>query len=445
MIRVTKKRLLIVAGIFLALVLAAQIYDIAHRAQAASAEPANMRPITIWYGNPDIQSYMEDAAHTLSVKLGTEVTATMVLEVDYIENICEQSVAEEMKGPDLYVASSALLEKARLAGLTTAVDEEGVEDEYSEHALQAMTCQGELVARPFYLETSFFLYNNYYVDPERNGVPETIDAILAWAENYEADEVTGLVENIFQWNVADVMEDYLFLGGYTDLGGTYGDDKSQVSIDLEKAAKCMEYYQNLNAFFAIDADTITSDAVIQNFIDGKTVFTIANVPMLTKVNEAVINGEIPEYVTSRTVKTEDGTEEVQELNYDSFYGIAGIPNLTEELETKGLSVTTGVVVNPYSPQRESAESCARYLTEDAAGTLYETSGVYPASKSAIQALPARLQNIAPIYEEAQETPKIMELSNIWLQMEATLSDIWRGEDVQEELEAFSDLLQRQLQ
>lgn len=444
MIKVTRKRLLIVAALFLSVIVVIQIYDWIHRFRETSAEPLQLQQVSIWYTDPELQKYMEDASAVLTDRLGTEVTAQMVSEVDYIETICERSVAETMEGPDLYVVSSELLEKARLAGLTTEVTDPDLEEKFPTHALQAMTCHGKVVARPFFLETSFLLYNNYYVDPNRRGVPDTIDQILEWSENYEADEVTERVENIFQWNVADVMEDYMFLGGYTELGGVYGDDPSQVSIDLEKAAECMQYYQNLNAFFAIDADTVTFEEVTKNFIDGKTVFTIANIPMLVSVEKAVASGEIPEYVTSRTITTEEGEEEVQELSYSSFYGIAPLPNLTDELRTRGLSVTNGVVVNPYSPQRELAVSCAKYLTEGGTGTLYEKSGEFPAYRSAVLNLSEVQQSIVPVYENSQEVPKIMELSNIWLQLEASLSDIWRGDDVNEKLESFAGLLHRQL-
>ena len=48
------------------------------------------------------------------------------------------------------------------------------------------------------------------------------------------------------------------------------------------------------------------------------------------------------------------------------------------------------------------------------------------------------------YEAAAEVPKIMELSNMWLQLEVALADIWRGEDAGEEMAGFMELLQAQL-
>lgn len=49
------------------------------------------------------------------------------------------------------------------------------------------------------------------------------------------------------------------------------------------------------------------------------------------------------------------------------------------------------------------------------------------------------------YEQAAEVPKIMELSNVWLQLEVVLADIWRGADAGEELARFSELLDGQLE
>ena len=131
----------------------------------------------------------------------------LVSEVDYIENISERSVAETMTGPDLYVLGSSQMEKAALAGLTDQLDDKQMADTYSEKAVHAVTYDGKVMAYPFYVETSVLLYNRYYADE----APATIDAVLDYSENYEASEVTAKVENMFEWNVADVIENYMFL------------------------------------------------------------------------------------------------------------------------------------------------------------------------------------------------------------------------------------------
>lgn len=431
-------------------------------------------PLRIWYTDPDIQAYMEASASEMAARYQVEVHAELVSEVDYIENISRKSVAEEMEGPDVYVASSDLLEKAFLAGLTTLADDKNLTEQYSEKAVQAATYAGDVIAWPFYIETCVMLYNRYYVRPEE--VPADIEDILTYAENFEADDLTGRVENIFKWNVADVIDNYMFLGAYTDLGGPNGDDKSQVSMDLDRAAECMNYYQSLNEFFAIDADTVTSEEVIREFIDGKTVFTIVNVPMLAELDRAVSQGELPEYPTERTLTGENGEEIVESLNYEPFYQVAPLPALTDSLDSRGLSVTNSVVVNPYSSNVEAAKACARYLTQERAGKLFEEAGKLTACKDLLgtskehteekdrsflgyqslyerllgekgvnQAVPSEEQLVVyEAYEKAAEVPKIMELSNMWLQLEVVLADIWRGQDAGEKMTAFSELLKEQL-
>ena len=463
-----------IIAVLLVLLLGAQMVHMGWKNRPEEEEEVVIEhPLLIWYTDPDIQAYMEAAAAEMTARHQVEIRAELVSEVDYIEKISEQSVAEEMTGPDLYVASSALLEKAVLAGLSVPVKDSDLAGTYSEKAVQAVTCNGEPAAWPFYIETCVMLYNRYYVSPEE--VPSDIEDILTYAENFEADDLTSRVENIFKWNVADVIDNYMFLGAYTDLGGPNGDDKSQVSMDLDKVTECLTYYQSLNEFFAIDADTVTSEEVIKEFIDGKTVFTIVNVPMLAELDRAVREGSLPEYPAERTVTGEDGTETVESLSYTPFYEVVQLPALTDTLDSRGLSVTNSVVVNPYSGNVEAAEACARYLTQERAGRLYEEASKLTACRSLLsgdtqpvqeeesslfgyrslyESLLGDQESAAPVssehltvyeaYEKAAEVPKIMELSNMWLQLEVILEDIWRGQDAGEKVSGFAGLLEAQL-
>ena len=124
------------------------------------------QPLLIWYTDPDVQAYMEAAAAEVSARYQVEVKAELVSEVDYIEKICEKSVAEKMEGPDVYVASSALLEKAALAGLTTPVPDQNLAGTYSEKAVQAVTYDGQPVAWHFYIESCVMLYIRFFVETE---------------------------------------------------------------------------------------------------------------------------------------------------------------------------------------------------------------------------------------------------------------------------------------
>ncbi|MCD8361474.1 MAG: extracellular solute-binding protein [Lachnospiraceae bacterium] len=424
----------------LALMFLAQCIHSALENRPVEPELVEEQPILVWYTDPELQEYMETTAAEAEEAYGIEVNTGLVSEVDYIETIGERSMAEEMTGPDLYVASSSQLEKAYLAGLASRLDDDGIAEEYSEKAAHAVTYDGETVALPFYIETCFLLYNRYYTEE----APATIDDILTYAEAFESDDVTSLVENIFAWNVADVIDNYMFLGAYTELGGEDGDDKEQVSLDLEKIEECLSYYQSLNEYFAIDADTVTSDDVIQDFIDGRTVFVIANVAMLAQLDQAVDAGELPEYPTERTVTDENGEETTEELSYEPFYAAAALPDLSSELASRGLSVTNSIVVNPYSANTEMAEAVARYFTEDKADELYSMVGKLPAYRNLAEDPTPAWEAVCTAYDAAAETPKIIELSDMWLNLEATLADIWRGEDAGDEIAEFAGLLESRL-
>ena len=430
----------IIRGVFVACLILAQLLSAPGAAPKETVSGLEDRSLTVWYTDPQMQPYMEAAAQAFTADYWVPVKAELVSEVDYIETIFQRSTQEVPSGPDLYVASSELLEKAALAGVVTELDQSELEQCYSKKAVQAVSYKGQPVARPFYIETCFLLYNRYYVEE----VPQTIDEILAYAESFEADEVTSRVESIFEWNVADVIDDYLFLGAYMELGGPSGDDRTRVSMDLEKASQCMQYYQNLNSYFAIDADTVSSEGIIQDFIQGRTVFTIVNVPMLAQVDRAVAQGDIPEYATEKKVVNEAGEEETIPLDFQPFYGVARLPALTEELDTRGVSVTASIVVNPYSANRDLAMSCARYLGADRAHRLYQETGKLPACTDLEEPLDEAQQMVYQAYEQAAEVPKIMELSNTWLHLESVLAEIWRGGDIGEQLEGFLELIQEQL-
>lgn len=275
------------------------------------------------------------------------------------------------------------------------------------------TCGGKLMAYPFYFETCFLLYNKNYAD----SAPSTIDEILDYADNYEATDATEKVENIFKWNVADIFSNFFFISNYVNLGGETGDDPTQVSLDAQEVKDCLAYYQSLNAFFAIDADEVTTDNVLQEFIDGKTVYTIAKTDAIAQIDAAA----------------------------DSyFYGIAEVPNLTDELSTKGLSVTNSVVVNAYSKERDTAKEFARFLTYDKADELYVMSNKMPVRLGVSYENP-EMSVLLDQYENSVEVPKLTDLSNYWIEMEIAFANIWKGNDVNTEVDSVTRKIMSQLQ
>lgn len=384
--------------------------------------------LTIWYTDAKLNEFMLEAAEEYKADTGIVVNAQLISAVDYIEKISDATFIEE-NGPDLFVAGSDLLQKALYAGI---VDDqvtyyEGERENIPEKAFHAATCNGKLIGYPFYFESCFLLYNKYYTEDW----PRNVEQILEYADSFETSAVTEKVQNIFKWDVSDIFYNYFFIGDYVQLGGPYGDDKSQLQLSEGNVIECLKYYQSLNEFFAIDEETVHSEDVIQEFIDGKIVFTIAKTDAIARLDKAIADGAIPEYQVE-TVTDEAGNE-VSAKEVDSFYGVGDIPNLNEELHTRGLSVTNSVVVNSYSPYRVYANDFAHYLSYEKAESLYEKTGKVSVCKNVIEGN-ENWERIMAQYDGSVEIPKIIEMSNYWILMEIAFANIWNGADIETEIE-----------
>lgn len=435
------------------------------QAQAAEQVVEEQEKLTLWYTDERLNTYLVNTATQFEEETGVEVTLQLVTAVDYIELINRASISES-GGPDLFVTSSELLEKARLSGLTVENDSfqnAELAGYFPQKALEAATCGGKLVAYPFYFETCFLLYNRNYVDH----APASIDEILEYSDTFEATEQMANVENILKWNVADIFYNFFFIANYVNLGGPTGDDPSQVELTAAEVTQCLEYYQSLNAFFAIDAEAVTTDDVLQEFIDGKTIYTIAKTDAIARLDAAIANGEVPEIPAAEDAGTEgenpegeagenpeEGTgpegeagenpeEGMEAAEPEAFYGIAKVPDLTGELKTKGLSVTNSVVVNAYSKCRERAKEFAKYITYDKVDALYTEANKMPV-KIGVPYENDQIQILTQQYEESVEVPKITDLSNYWIWMEIAFANIWQGGDVQTEIQSVSDRVQAQI-
>ena len=77
-----------------------------------------------------------------------------------------------------------------------------------------------------------------------------------------------------KWDVNNIFYNYWIVGNYMIVGGDPGDDRNDININNPETIQCLEVYKALNQFFFIESDTVTYDSVIQDFIDGKTMFTI---------------------------------------------------------------------------------------------------------------------------------------------------------------------------
>ena len=248
-------------------------------------------------------------------------------------------------------------------------------------------------------------------------LPKTIEDIQTFGDMYDAPEQ---VESVFKWDVTDIFYNYFFIGNAINMGGENGWDTEQVDIYNLNAIRSMTAYQNLNNFFSIDTSEISYESTLNDFMQGKVVFTVATSDAVAALEQA----------------KQDGT-----FAYE--YGFVTTPSFKEEEPSSSLSVTNCVAINGYSTNQEVANDFARYLTCEYNEILYDRSGKVSAQKDMEYPYDA-LQVFAREYETSVPIPKMLETGNYWLKLEALFAEIWNGADANEELKTLSEQIKYQI-
>lgn len=445
------------------------------REQEETVFTKNKDTLYFWYTDEALTDYLGSAAVAYGENHDVRVIPALTSGLEYLEEINKASIQSE-NPPDLYIISNDSLEKAFLAGLASSVEEESwgeIKEEYPDAARLAVTYKNKTIGYPFYFETSSLLYNRTYleefaksqIEAERDAaegeaamagleenepedgdmpdtsegavqeewadeelqalvdervkeiLPSTIDDILGFANEYNSPEQ---VEAVFKWDVTDIFYNYFFAGNYMIVGGAAGDNTANMNIYNKDAIECLKVYQALNQFFSIDTKEISYDKALNDFMEGKIVYTVATTDAVAKLEEAKKNGD---------------------FSYE--YGIAPVPDINEELLTRSLSVTNCIVVNGYSEKQDEAEDFARFLTCEYTDTLYSRTGKV-AARYGVDYGDLNLQEFVNEYEISVPMPKMVETSNFWVELEVAFSQIWDGANVNDRLRSLSEKIMTQV-
>lgn len=459
-----KKRFIAIAVV--AVMAAAAIYGSTMEMRATGEEGGRLswfehkETIYLWYTDEALTDYLNGAAVSFGEKENVRVIPVLASDSQYLEAVNQASLKEEQM-PDVYLISNDSLEKAYLAGLAGEIlDEQNLctEENFPKAALSAIAYKGKNIAYPLFYETSALIYNETYLrewarqqavkelsgitenggesteDPEAessqetndmpideallearaqeyfaSGIPATVDDILQIADTFDVPEG---VEGIMEWDVSDIFFNYWVVGQYMTVGGDAGDDESNININNQETVQCLEVYKSLNQFFSMEAETVTYESVVQNFMEGKTVFTIGTTDVIRRLEDAIADGS---------------------FSYD--YGITSMPDINAELKSRSMSVTNVAVVNGYTSHKELANRFAAYLTGEYVSNLYGWTGkTSPYLKAEeVPGTDARLASARAAflkeYGESISLPKMMETGNFWLQLEVLFSKVWNGADV----------------
>ena len=426
-----KKRLISVAVIIAALIVVIAAVCLMHNGQGkiSLSKLSQKETINIWYTDDAITDYLASKALEFNDTTGIRVETKLVSGLEYLEEINKASIAGE-DFPDLYIISNDSLEKAYLAGLAAPVADSSqnlFQNGFSQTARDAVSYHGKYIGYPMYFETSALLYNKTYLaqiaqEAELSGeeqlIPGTIADILNFADQYTAPEN---VEYIFRWDVSDIFYNYFFIGNYITVGGQAGDDKTQIDIYNSDAIASLKVYQELNQFFSIEPKESNYDSIMQEFIEGKTIYTIATSDCMKKIEDAKKEGSFP---------------------YE--YGIASLPDINQDMKTKGMSVTNAVVINGYSVHKNAANEFAAYITGDESADLYDMTGKISAGVNA-QKQNEYVAAFGQNYSESVPIPKLLETSNFWVGLEICFSKVWDGEDANEQIRTLSEQIKTQLE
>lgn len=248
-------------------------------------------------------------------------------------------------------------------------------------------------------------------------VPDSIEDILDFADEYDAPEN---VDAIFKWDVSDIFYNYFFAGDSIQIGGAAGDNPDVIDIYNENTIRCLNIYQDLNQFFSIEADTTTYASVMQEFMDGKIIFTLATTDAIATLEDARVE---------------------ERFAYD--YGVALIPNLSDYLASKEVSVTNCIAVNGYSDKKEAANVFARYVCASYADSMYARTGKVSARRYIPHENPV-FYTIEQAYELSVPMPKVVESSNFWVELEMCFTNIWLGDDANFTLKKLSEQIKKQV-
>ncbi len=451
-----KKRLIqaavVAIGIAAVLFVAVGNNGVLEKAQDDAAYPGgDKETIYFWYTDDSMTSFINSAAVSFGEKEDVRVIPVLTGEGQYLETLNRASLSGEQM-PDVYLIGNDALEKAYLAGLASETLDGGEvcgTEYFSPAALNAVSFRGKNIAYPLYFETSVLLYNETYLETWavqqarkeleekggegeadeavvnelaqsylEKGIPATVDDILYIADTFDLPEN---VEGIMKWDVSDIFYNYWFVGRYMVVGGEAGDDENRIDINNEQVIQCLEVYKALNQFFSMETDTISYDSVIQDFIDGKIVFTVATTDVINRLESAKADGSFA---------------------YD--YGVAAMPDVSADLESASLSVTGAVAVNGYSGHRELANAFAAYLVKDCAGELYPRTGKLPARMDTDPDNPAA-EIFQLEYADSVPLQKLIETGNFWIRLEVLFAKVWDGEDAAELVAELAEEIAAQVQ
>ena len=355
-----------------------------------SDEPVNIK---LWYSDETFSAYLKYCADEYeTANKNVHIKLEYVPEADYVDTLTAEAIKPDTV--DLYMIDNDKLAQVRLAGIAA---ENRLTDifniyNYSQTALDACTYNGMLIAYPLSYDTSFLIYNAEFV---QDVDIETFDDVKLFAENMEVPAGSS-ISSVFTCDLQDIFYNYGYLGAYLDIGGRSGDDRTSVFELTQELTQATELYKQLVEYFYIDINNVDYYSCINEFEKGSVVFTIGDMEMYTRA------------------KVQEGLS----------VGTAPFPDMSPQIKSAPLSVTTAIAVNPFSDNLTVAQSFAKLITYTNVGELYIQSGT-PACRR-IDNEDGNLNRIYESYDKSVPKLKLMYSDEFYALLEVTMHRIAEG-------------------
>lgn len=392
--------------------------------------PETTVSLKLWYSDETLTPYLSQcAADYEAANRNVAVTLNLIPESDYVDTLIDGA----MKGGsvDLYLLDNDKLEQMKLAGVAADNNMTDIYSvyNYSQKALDACTYKNQMIAYPLTFNTSFVLYNT---DLVWENVPRTFTELMDFSDEYEVPAGSN-VRTLFSCDLNDIFYNYGFLGGELNIGGQYGDDTSEVFTITEELNLAVGIYQRLIDFFYIDYNSVDIYSCINGFEKGEIVFTVADTSMFARIMEDVLRQR--EESIQENADSEGDGEGTEDLGL--HFGVIPFPDMSDQIASSPLSITTAVVVNPFSENISVAESLAKYITYTNADKLYDTTGYISCRNNQEDEL---LKAIYASYEKSTPKLKLMYNDEFYALLEVTMHLMAQGLDDVQALSAVGNYL-----
>lgn len=361
-------------------------FDLAAASTEAAAEvsvAANydeaVADLIFWYEDETYAEFLDAAAKSYFARTGVKVALECQDTIDYVGDIYERTMQDD-GFPDVYLISGDNLEEAYLYGLVS-VNKNGTENNgIAQNAIKASTYGEKYLGYPLSYNTCVFIYQSGYFETE----PQSIQAIIDYSDENEPGEN---VEYLLEWDVNDAFYDFPFISNSVIFEKTQA-ECMEVVYDEDLYEQDLAFFEGILESFSIDAETVSEENIVENFLEGKTLCAIVD------------------------------TDSLHRLEGYS-YSVMEIPDLNDSLEADSCAITDMLLVNEFSMQGDVAADFAKFVTVDMAAELYELSGHFSVIPSEE---PGKTENVAyQVYEASVLVPDSQDAKSFWVKLEETIS------------------------